>query len=168
VLPNTTPTPEGNYVCPDAAGGTNWAAPSYDPLTKLFYVAVREACAVYTSATKPPRPGEPYVGTGQQEDPKVGGPGAIRAIDPMTGDIRWSFPLHAGSWSAGVLATAGGVVFGSSKDGNLVALGASTGKLLWSYQTGAEIMSSPISYRVDGKQYIAIAANSVLMTFGLP
>ncbi len=168
VIPNTTPTPEGNYVCPDAAGGTNWASPSYDPRTKLFYVAVREACAVYTSMTKPPRPGEPYVGTGQQEDPKVGGPGAIRAIDPLTGDIKWSFPLHSGSWSAGVLATAGGVVFGSSKDGNLVAVDSSTGKLLWHYQTGAEIQSSPISYRVDGKQYIAIASNSVLLTFGLP
>ncbi len=168
VLPNTTPTPEGNYVCPDAAGGTNWASPSYDPRTKLFYVAVREACAVYTSSTKPPRPGEPYVGTGQQEDPKVGGPGAIRAIDPLTGNIKWSYPLHTGSWSAGVLATAGGVVFGASKDGNLVAVDSLTGKLLWHYQTGAEILSSPISYRVDGRQYVAIAANSVLLTFGLP
>ena len=168
VKPGTDPTPEGTYTCPDANGATNWAAPSYDPKTNLFYVAVREACAVYTSKTKEPRPGAGYTGTGQQEDEVVGAPGAIRALDPETGDTRWNFPIQEGSPAAGVLGTAGGVVFASSKDGYLIALDAVNGKPLWRYQTGGDIRNSPISYAVDGKQYIAIASNSTLFTFALP
>jgi PQQ-dependent dehydrogenase (methanol/ethanol family) len=167
LIPNMDPTPKGTYVCPDASGATNWASPSWDPQNKLFYLAVRESCAVYTSITKEPRPGDPYTGTGQQEEWSLF-PGAIRAIDPQTGQIKWSFDLQQGSAGAGVLATAGGVVFAAAKDGNLIALDSRTGKELWHYQTGAEINASPISYSVDGKQYIAIAADSVLFTFALP
>lgn len=167
VVPGADPTPKGVYVCPDAAGGTNWASPSWDPQTKLFYVSARDSCAVYTSLTKEPKPGDPYVGSGQKEDSGQF-PGAIRAIDPQTGDVRWSFNLHQGSWAAGVLATAGEVVFAASKDGNLIALDARTGTDLWHYQTGAEIMSSPISYSVDGRQYIAVSTDSALFTFALP
>jgi PQQ-dependent dehydrogenase (methanol/ethanol family) len=168
VIPGSDTTPDGSYVCPDANGATNWAAPSYDHLTNLFFVAVREACATYTSKTKEPRPGTGYTGTGQQEDEVVGAPGAIRALDPATGDTRWNFPIHEGSSSAGVLATSGGVVFAASKDGYLIALDAKYGKLLWRYQTGADIRSSPMSYAVDGKQYVAITSGSTLITFGLP
>jgi PQQ-dependent dehydrogenase (methanol/ethanol family) len=168
VKPGTDPTPEGTYTCPDANGATNWAAPSYDPKTNLFYVAVREACAIYTSKTREPRPGAGYTGTGQQEDEVVGAPGAIRALDPTTGDTRWNFPIQEGSPAAGVLGTAGGVVFASSKDGYLIALDAANGKPLWRYQTGGDIRNSPISYAVDGKQYIAIASSSTLFTFALP
>lgn len=168
VKPGTDPTPQGTYTCPDANGATNWAAPSYDPQTRLFYVAVREACAVYTSKTREPKAGAGYTGTGQQEDEMVGAPGAVRALDPVTGDTRWNFPLQEGSPSAGVLATAGGVVFAASKDGYLIALDAANGRLLWRYQTGGEIRNSAMSYAVDGKQYVAIASTSALFTFALP
>lgn len=168
VRPNTDPTPKGTYVCPDASGNTNWAAPSYNSQTGLLYVAVREACALYISETRPPRPGAPYTGGDPQVDPKVGTPGFVRAIDPLTGDVRWSFPLQIGSSSAGVLSTASGLVFAASQDGYLIALDGSTGKELWHYQTGAQIQSSPISYQVDGKQKVAIATSSSLLTFALP
>ena len=131
-------------------------------------MAVREACATYRSKTRDPRPGAGYTGTGAQDDEVVGAPGAIRALDPATGDTRWDFPIHEGSSAAGVLATGGGVLFAASHDGYLIALDAINGKLLWRYQTGGSIHSSPISYAVDGKQYIAIAAGSTLITFGLP
>jgi alcohol dehydrogenase (cytochrome c) len=166
VLPDTDPTPKGTYVCPDATGGTNWAAPSYDPLTGLFFVPVREGCATYTRETITPKAGDPFTGGDPQEDHKRGAPGAVRAIDPMTGEIRWNFPLHLGSAAAGVLATAGGLVFASDPEGSLVAMDARTGALLWRYQTGGEIHSSPISYSVDGKQYVAIAGDSTLFVFG--
>jgi PQQ-dependent dehydrogenase (methanol/ethanol family) len=168
VKPNTDPTPQGNYVCPDAAGNTNWGSPSYDPQTGLFYVPVLEACAVYTSETKVPRPGESYTGGGQQLDPKVGSPGAIRALDPLTGDTVWNFKLQTGSSAAGVLSTAGGVVFAASLDGYLIALDARSGKDLWHYQTGSQIQSSPISYQIDGKQFVAVSTSSSLFTFALP
>jgi PQQ-dependent dehydrogenase (methanol/ethanol family) len=168
VLPNTDPTPEGNYVCPDAAGAANWGAPSYDAATGLLYVSVREACATYKSVEKEPQPGFGFTGGGAEVDPKVGEPGSVRALEATTGKRRWDYPIQIGSSSTGNLATAGGVVFASSADGNLIALDARTGKHLWHYQTGARIVSSPISYAVDGKQYIAIAGQSVLMTFALP
>jgi alcohol dehydrogenase (cytochrome c) len=66
-----------------------------------------------------------------------------------------------------VLATAGGIVFAASHDGNLIALDATTGRDLWHYQTGAEIRSSPISYSVDGRQYVAVSTDSALFTFAL-
>jgi alcohol dehydrogenase (cytochrome c) len=101
-------------------------------------------------------------------DPEIGSPGAIRAIDALTGEIRWNFRLKTGSWAAGVLGTAGGVVFAASDDGYLIALEAKTGKELWHYQTGARIQSSPISYSIDGRQQIAVSTSSSLITFGLP
>ncbi len=168
VLPNTDPTPKGTYVCPDATGATNWAAPSYDPITALFFVPVREGCANYTRETITPVAGDPFTGGEAQEDHMRGAPGSVRAIDPMTGDIRWDFPMHLGSAAAGVLATAGGLVFASDPEGSLIALDARTGALLWHYQTGGEIRSSPISYAVDGKQYVAIAGDSTLFTFAVP
>jgi len=67
-----------------------------------------------------------------------------------------------------VLATAGGLVFAAVADGNLIALDAATGKLLWHYQTGERIKSSPMSFEVDGTQYVAVSSGSVLFAFALP
>ncbi len=168
VLPNTTPTAEGNYVCPDAAGAANWGAPSYDPATGFFIVSVKEACATYTSITRDPIPGEGYTGGDVKVDPKVGEPGAVRALEATTGAQKWNFPIHQGNHATGNLATAGGVVFASSHDGNLIALESKTGKYLWHYYTGAAIVTSPMAYAVDGKQYVAIASQSALFVFALP
>jgi alcohol dehydrogenase (cytochrome c) len=168
VKPGMDPTPEGVYVCPDAQGATNFAAPSFDPKTGLFFVAVREACAVYSSKTREPVPGAGYTGTGQRLDEAVGAHGAIRALDPTTGDTRWNFPIQEGSSAAGVLSTAGGLVFAAGSDGNLIGLEAATGKLLWRYQTGERIRSSPMAFAVDGVEYIAVSSGSVLFAFALP
>ncbi|MEO8658997.1 MAG: PQQ-dependent dehydrogenase, methanol/ethanol family, partial [Bryobacteraceae bacterium] len=168
VIPNTDPTPEGVRVCPDASGATNWAAPSYDAGTKLFYVSVREVCAVYTSITRPPAPGESYTGGGSAAEQERETPGSIRALDPLTGKTVWNFPMQSGSAAAGVLSTAGGVLFAATSEGNLIALNAKTGAPLWHYQVGGAIQSAPISYAVDGRQYIAIATDSTLVTFALP
>lgn len=166
VLPNTTPTPQGNHVCPDAAGAANWGSPSYDPTTGFFLVSVREACATYTSATKSPVPGQGYTGGGVEVDAN-GAPGSVRALDALTGAVKWNFPLHIGASSTGVLATAGGVTFASSNDGHLIALDSRTGEYLWHYYTGANIVASPMAYAVNGKQYIAIASQSAIFVFAL-
>ena len=168
VLPDTEPTPAGNYVCPDAAGSANWGSPSYDASNSLFIVSVREACATYSSVTRDPIPGEGFTGGGQELDTKIGTPGAVRALDAITGATKWNFPLQVGSSATGVLATAGGVVFASSNDGNLIALEARTGRYLWHYYTGANIVASPISYAVGGKQYVAIASQSAIFVFAVP
>lgn len=168
LAPQSESTPEGTRICPDALGGTNWAAPSFNAALQLFYVMVREGCAVYTAKPQPPIPGQPYVGTGQQASQLSLSPGAVRAIDPNTGEIRWNHNLPSGSYSAGLLATAGGVVFAGTREGFLIALDARTGQELWRFQTGAEIHSAPISYAIGGKQFIALASDSVLYSFRLP
>jgi len=111
--------------------------------------------------------GEPYYGGDFRRDLKVGTPGAIRAIYSFTGEIHWSFELEVGSPAAGVLGTAGGIVFAASDEGYLIALDSKTGNALWKYQTGDKIRSSPISYSIDGQQRIAISTSSSLVTFGL-
>ncbi|MFN7919379.1 MAG: PQQ-dependent dehydrogenase, methanol/ethanol family [Bryobacteraceae bacterium] len=168
LLPDTTPTPQGNYVCPDAAGAANWGAPSFDPSTGFFLVSVREACATYFSVTKDPVAGEGYTGGGQEIDEKQGTPGFVRALDATTGAKKWDFPIHTGSSATGVLGTAGGLAFASSHDGNLIALNSKDGSYLWHYYTGANIITSPMSYAINGKQYVAIAAQSALFVFSLP
>jgi alcohol dehydrogenase (cytochrome c) len=108
-----------------------------------------------------PDPGKPYGGSGQNETSVELGAG-IRAIDPQTTKVKWDFKLNQGSFAAGVLATAGNLVFAASREGNLIALNAANGEPLWHYQ------SAPMSYSVDGRQYIAIAGDSTLFVFALP
>ena len=79
----------------------------------------------------------------------------------------WDFPLTQGSLTSGVLATAGGVVFASSREGYLFALDARTGASLWRFQTGAAIDASPISYSVAGKQFVAVSSGNVVYSFAL-
>jgi alcohol dehydrogenase (cytochrome c) len=76
--------------------------------------------------------------------------------------------LTQNSLSAGVLATAGGLVFVASREGNFLALDATSGKALWHFGAGAEIASSPISYAVDGRQYVAVSSAGALFSFALP
>ena len=92
----------------------------------------------------------------------------IKALDPETGKTVWDFKLFQGSLQNGVMATAGGVLFAASRDGNLIALDATGGKLLWRYQTGGAMSASPMSFAVDGRQYIAVAAGDSIHCFALP
>ena len=71
------------------------------------------------------------------------------------------------SWG-GVLSTAGDVIFGGGKDGYFVALDAKTGELLWKVALGGQVNAGPMTYAVNGRQYIAIAAGTALFTFALP
>jgi len=91
----------------------------------------------------------------------------VLAIDTVTGEVKWRFPIVRGSLGAGVLATGGGVVFVAAASGDLVALDSASGKPLWFFQTGGTIASSAMSYAVDGKQFVAIAAGNVLYSFAL-
>jgi alcohol dehydrogenase (cytochrome c) len=166
--PEGKPTPKGNRVCPGAAGATNWMSPTYDPLTKLFYVTAREQCDVFSTAPQPYDAGHAYYGSAYfPNDDAAPFYGALRAIDPASGKVKWEWKHPSPTWS-GVLSTAGGVVFTGDAEGNFIALDAVSGKALWHFQCGASVYSSPMTYAVDGKQYVAVAAGSALFTFGLP
>jgi alcohol dehydrogenase (cytochrome c) len=166
VLPNTEPTEQGTLVWPSLQGSTNWFSPSYNPVAKSFYVAVREMSSYYLKTDVNYKPGTLFMGGGERAQAGDKAFGAVRALDVSTGKIQWEFRLQSPPW-AGVLSTAGGVVFGGSNEGNFFALDGVTGKPLWDFQTGGAIVANPVSFAVDGKQYVAIAAGHALFVFGL-
>ena len=163
----TDPTPEGTEVCPGIAGATNYMAPSYSERTGLFYVAVREQCDKYYSTPQTHRPGAFFVGSGGTAVPDEKPWGVLKAIDPRTGTAKWEFRYNSPMWG-GALATAGGLVFAGDMDGYVMAFDAATGTLLWKSAAGGPITSSPMTYAVDGRQYVAVAAGGSLFSFGLP
>ena len=165
VLPNIEPTEQGTMVWPNLNGATVWFSPAYSPQTQLLYVAVREIASTYFKRHAEYKPATFFAGGGEASVPGSDPSGAIRALDAATGQLRWEFPLHSAPW-AGVLATAGGLVFSGSDEGNFFALDAKTGKALWEFQTGGGIAANPVSFAIDGKQCVAIAAGRVLYVFG--
>ena len=174
-VPGSNSTDKGSFlVYPTVGGATNFQAPSYSPLTGLFYLAFQEGGQQYTSATQTIVRGQQYLGRGRAAGPPPArGPNqpapnaGIRALDPESGKAVWSYKLFQGSITNGVLATGGNVLFVSSRDGNLIALDAKTGQYLWHFQTGGNHQASPISYAVDGKQYVALAAGNIIFSFAL-
>lgn len=167
-VPDMRPTPGGKRVCPSVRGASNWMSPTYSPLTDLFYVVTLEQCDIYTSSAKEPVPSSGFRGTGGEQIPDEPGRFYLRALEPLTGNLAWEYPMPgpAQMWG-GAFSTKTGLVISGDDDGNLVALDAATGKDLWHFSTGHTIYASPITYEVDGKQYVTIAAQSNIFTFGL-
>ncbi|MYD00095.1 MAG: PQQ-dependent dehydrogenase, methanol/ethanol family [Gammaproteobacteria bacterium] len=166
VIPGTDPTEEGVLVWPSLQGAANWFSPSYSPRTGLFYQPTRIMGAVYFKADVEYVPGQPYTGGGEQALRGEEASGAIKALDALTGDLVWEFPLLSPPWS-GAMATAGDLVFGGDNEGNIFALDAETGEPLWNFQSGGAVRSGPMSYEVDGRQRIVSSAGGTLFVFGL-
>ncbi len=168
IIPEKIPTPAGTKVCPSVRGASNWMSPSYNPATGLLYVVTLEQCDIIIASAKEPVPNSGFRGTGNEGIPTEPGKFYLRALDAVSGDIKWEYPMPGpGVMWAGTVSTAGGVVFTGDDDGNLVAVDAKTGKDLWHFATGRSLFASPITYMVDGKQYVAIAAESDVFTFAL-
>ena len=175
-VPNSNSSPQGSFlVYPMLGGGTNFQSPSYSPITGWFYLEYAEGGQQFVSAPAPIERGAQYIGRAiAAGGPAVRGPSdpapsaGIKALDPDTGKTVWDFKMFQGSVTNGVIATAGGVLFASIRDGNLVALDAKTGTLLWHFQTGGNNAASPVSYAIDGRQYVALAAGTTIFSFALP
>ena len=163
---NSQPTEKGTLIWPNLNGATVWLSPSYSPQTGYVYVPVREIGANYFKRVTPYKAGTMFAGGGENELPADDTWGAIKALQAETGEIKWEFKLLTPPW-AGVLSTAGGLVFSGSDEGNFYALDARTGKPLWDFQTGGPIAANPVSFTIDGHQCIAIAADRVLYIFSL-
>jgi alcohol dehydrogenase (cytochrome c) len=159
------PTEEGNRTCPGMGGGHNWQATAYSPQTGLYYFSSSEHCMLFYKTSQEFVEGQWYQAS--TVDGKEPGTGRILAVDPKTGTTSWKFEMVSGPTS-GLLATAGGLVFTGDAEGYLIAFDARTGKVLWRFQTGAAISGPPISYALDGRQYIAVAAGPTMLTFALP
>ncbi len=167
--PNQEPTEAGARVCPSQDGATNWFSPSFNPATGLFYVQTFEKCSTYTKRDPGTwEAGKEYLGGSQRIAPGDKPQRILKAIDFKSGQVSWELPQPgpANSWG-GTLATATNLVIFGAEGGALMAADAVTGRPLWSFPTNQSWKASPMTYLFDGKQYIAVAAGSNILAFGI-
>ncbi len=169
VLSGRIPSPQGTYICPGINGATNWFSPSYNPSTGLFYVMALESCNLFFGKPEPFVRGETFYNTGTKLPPDEHAYKVLLAVSLPGGKVAWRYPQlgRADSWG-GTLTTAGGLVFFGDDAGAFEAADASSGRALWHFVTGQTFRSSPMTYAVDGVQYVAISAESDVFSFSLP
>jgi alcohol dehydrogenase (cytochrome c) len=167
LLPDKEPNAAGVLVYPGLEGAVNWPSPAYNPVTGLFYVHAQDDYAqVFYKLNQEHETGQSYEGGGTRNVLGAEPYGAVKAIEATTGTVKWEFKEQTSS-NAAILTTTTGLVFTGTHDGYFYALDARTGKSLWNFQTGGQIHGGPVTFLVEGKQYVAIAAGSGLFTFGL-
>jgi alcohol dehydrogenase (cytochrome c) len=161
-IPNPTKMPQidGTLVAPNAGGATNWYSPSFSPKTGLFYVNASRSYSVYYLFDLSDNP----AGWGGNDR---GGwsESMLEAIDYKTGRIRWSHLWDSGG-RTGILSTAGNVVFTGGSAG-FTALNAVTGDFLWASRLPSAVSNGPITYELDGLQYVVVAAGNSVVAFVL-
>ncbi len=163
------PTVEGTQICPSMEGASNWMSTAYHPGTNLFYLVALEKCNVFNKNSEWWKQGQSFYGGSARPVASEVPRKYLRAIDPQTGKIVWQHEQTGpGEAWGGVLATAGGLIFFGDDDGSFGALDAKSGKPLWHFPLNARWHASPMTYSVDGRQYVAVAMNSSIVAFGLP
>jgi alcohol dehydrogenase (cytochrome c) len=186
--PIQTPQPPGMPTFPGNQGGTNWYSPSYSPRTGLFYVPIWDNYgSIYSpqeAVYKPgqifgggvprphvPAPGAPAVPTLRRGAinnwTEAVGHGAVIAIDPQTGERKWTYKMTDVT-DSGVLTTASDLLFTGGREGYFQALDARNGELLWKSNLGGQMAAGPMTYQAEGRQYVAIAAGHAVFAFALP
>ena len=169
VAPNQQATPEGQRICPHVNGATNWYSTAFNPATGLYYVQTNEWCGIVTQTPTEWEAGKGYMGGSFRlavDDPPT--TRVLRAIDVQTGRTVFEVPqAGAGNSWGGTLSTAGGVVFFGEESGAFAAIDATNGRILWTFQTNQFWKASPMTYVFDDRQYVAVAAGSDVIAFGL-
>ena len=166
---NAKPTPKGSEVCPGFSGATNWYSPSYNPGTLTLFFLALEECTIYSSGPQQFKEGETYYATGGRQAPGKKAQKNLLAFDLASGTFAWRYAQigDRGS-SAGTMTTASGLVFFGDNAESFEAVDAKNGKPLWHFNTGQSLHASPMSYAVDHRQHVAIAAGSDVFSFALP
>lgn len=178
-IPQAAPSREGTLVFPGVQGATNWFSPSYSPHTGLFYIPTWENySSVFNKLPAEYVEGRRYT-AGAPRSPvpslrgnlilnrtEAEGYGAIRAFDPKTGVRKWEFKM-ADVTSSGVLTTASDLLFTGGREGYFWALDARTGAELWRANAGGDVASGPMTFSVDGRQYVSVSAGNSLFTYAL-
>ena len=167
-VPGMEPSPEGKRVCPSLDGATNWYSSSFNPLTNLYYVQTNDKCGIFTRTDQEWAAGRGFMGGSFRQAPNEPAQRLLRAIDIRTSKVAWEVPQtgNVNSWG-GVLSTAGRVVFFGDDSGAFAAVDAENGRRLWSFQTSQLWKASPMTYVFDNQQYVAVAAGSTIIAFGL-
>ena len=154
---------EGNkgevvFSAPGFLGGKNWMPMAYSQKTGLFYVPSNEWGMDIWNEPITYKKGAAYLGSGFTIKPMYEDHiGSLKAIDPATGEWKWEYRNEAPLWS-GVMTTAGGLVFFGTPEGEFIALDDETGEKLWSFQTGSGVVGQPITWEMDGEQYVSVAS----------
>jgi alcohol dehydrogenase (cytochrome c) len=148
------PTEQGERICPGPAGAKEWPHAAYSQQTGLLYTPTVELCATYKRFRTEFRESMPYWGGDAKVDPDTR-KGHLKAFDPASGAEVWALESSHPVLSS-TLATAGGLVFTGLATGEVAALDARSGRILWQFQTGSGIHGSPMTYSVGGKQYLAV------------
>jgi len=159
--PLKEPKRDGVLIAPNEAGATNYRPPSFDPKTGLFIVNAQDAYGIYFF--KPEHGSYGWAGANYS----LAGKSFLRAIDYKTGKIVWEHPIGDNAGSAGVLTTATGLTISGDNSVNLMVLRTSDGTTLWHENIG-RMQGAPISYLLDGKQYLVVSGGSSLYAYALP
>ncbi|MDQ2899077.1 MAG: PQQ-binding-like beta-propeller repeat protein [Acidobacteriota bacterium] len=161
LLEGNQPNRGGTKTCPAVRGATNWYSTAFNPSTSLFYVMAVEDCSIYVQSGMGGY--EPY------HDPSDPPEKYLRALDIQTGKIVWEIPQVGAPESnySGVLSTAGGLVFYGETGGGFAAVDAKTGRTLWHFETNQPWKASPMTYTMNGRQYVAIASGGNILSFAL-
>jgi len=165
--PGHEPTREGQRVCPAVAGATNWPSTAFNPSTGLFYLFAEESCAIYTKNDQWWEAGKSFYGGVTRRAPGSPAVGKVlKAIDIQTAGTKWEIPVGGSILGSGLLATAGGLVFYGCDEG-FVAVDGGNGRRLWEFNTNQNWKAGPMTYALDGTQYIAVAGGSNIFAFAL-
>ena len=160
--PEKEPKPDGTLVVPALGGAANWPSPSFDPETGLFYVNASSSYSLYYLTDTGDKP-EGYGG----RDSGVYSTLALKAIDYATGQIRWTHEYNRGGPPIGILTTAGKLLFTGDPSGNFIVYDPANGKILWHAHLIATVSNGPMTYELDGRQYVVVGAGDTLYGFTL-
>lgn len=161
LLEGNKPTRLGTKTCPAVRGATNWYSTAFNPATRLFYVMAVEDCNIYRQSQ--------LGGYVPLRDPSTPPEKYLRALDIETGKIVWEIPQVGPPESnySGVLSTSGGLIFYGETGGGFAAVDAKTGSTLWHFETNEAWKASPMTYTVNGRQYVAIASGGNVLSFAI-
>ena len=168
-VPGKVPGPNAPVIMPTVLGGTNWYPPSYSPKSGLFYISAWENTGTIATGNFPQATGDTPMAAAKllaNKKTETEGFGVVRAFDMKTGNKKWEYKMSDITW-AGVLSTAGDVVFSGGREGYFFALDARSGELLWKLNLGGQVNSGPMSYAVNGRQFVTVAAGNSLYAFAL-
>ena len=158
----------GTLISPNNGGAANWTPPTYDPQTELFYLNTAQGYEIHYSFNTGGPPSE----AGHTSQAVGGIEASLRAIDPKTGKLRWVHKYAGSEWNpprpehlGGLLSTAGKLLFAGAPGGFFVAYDPETGRQLWHAAFDKDLSNTPITYMLDGVQYILAAAGDTMYAF---
>ena len=150
-------------VCPSTSGGKNWQAGAYSPRTNVMYFPLQNTCMYATAIADKPSLDSLYaLNVRALITPGTENLGTVHAISAETGKTIWKYEQRAGTLS--LVATGGGLIFGGDNNGRFRAFDDTSGEVLWEINIGSEVTGYPISYAVDGRQYVAVNTGASLLS----